>query len=304
MSRGDLFRFVLFTTSRTPDIHNGIALNSLTTKTLNYQEYIPSEALRGYVKCYYLYESTAIQPFYDRAFATGCVEIMFNLDGAQWETEKDGKFVQTARIEIWGQVIRPLPLRLAGRSRLMGIRFHSYSAALLFHEDMSLFNDQVIDLHSVMGKSVGDLYERLLNTPALHERLALMDTFLLKRISCVTRKSDKIVLIKQVMSEITHDDFFDNIENVATRHGITPRFLQKVFLQYTGLTPKLYSKINRFQKSLVLIGKGNLSLTSIAHQSGYFDQSHFIREFRTFTGTTPSGFDSESSSAILASPNR
>jgi len=106
------------------------------------------------------------------------------------------------------------------------------------------------------------------------------------------------------MNELTRDDFFDNIENVAARYGITSRYLQKIFLQYTGLTPKLYAKINRFQKSLVLVGRGDLSLTSIAYQSGYFDQSHFIREFRSFTGITPSGFDGENSSAILASPNK
>lgn len=271
---------------------------------LNYQEYIPSEALRSYVKCYYLYESDAGRPITDRAFATGCVEIMFNLDGAQWETEKKGQYIQTARIEIWGQIVRPLPLRLTGKSQMMGIRFHPYGAALFFREDMNLFNDQVLDLGSIPGTSVESLYEQLVNTIHMGTRISLIETFLTQRLTALSVKRDKLFLIKQVMNEITRDDFFDNIENVAARHGISSRYLQKLFLQYTGLTPKLFSKINRFQKSLVLIGQSDLPLTSIAHQSGYFDQSHFIREFRSFTGTTPSGFDTEASSAILASPNK
>jgi AraC-like DNA-binding protein len=271
---------------------------------LNYQEYIPSEVLRDYVKCYYLYASDLTRAIEDKAFATGCVEIMFNLDGTQWETQKNDGFTKTAKVEVWGQILRPLPLRLTGKSTMMGIRFHPYGAALFLNEDLSLLNDLVIDLSSVMGKSVEDLYNRLRDTSGTLDRIALIESFLLKRLGQIQHKKDKTTLVRRVMHELTRDDFFDNIENVAARHGITSRYLQKVFLQHTGLTPKLYSKINRFQKSLVLIGKGNLPLTSIAYQSGYFDQSHFIREFRTFTGTTPSGFDAELSSAILASPNK
>lgn len=271
---------------------------------LNYQEYVPSETLRSYVKCYYLYESDAGHPVLDRAFATGCIEIMFNLDGAQWECQKDGKYNQTARIEIWGQVIRPLPLRLKGKSQMMGIRFHPYGAALFLRDDMSLFNDQIVDLGSVMGEPVERLYEQLANAPHIGTRITLIEAFLTQRLKAISVKHDKIFLIREVMNELTHDDFFDNIENVASRHGVSARYLQKLFLQYTGLTPKLFSKINRFQKSLVLIGRNTLPLTSIALQSGYFDQSHFIREFRSFTGTTPSGFDTNASSAILASSNK
>jgi AraC-like DNA-binding protein len=103
---------------------------------------------------------------------------------------------------------------------------------------------------------------------------------------------------------LKQDDFFDNIENVASRYGISSRYLQKLFLQYTGLTPKLYHKINRFQKSLVLVSKKNMPLTSIAYDCGYFDQSHFIRDFKSFTGFLPSAGIIENSSAILASPNK
>ena len=103
------------------------------------------------------------------------------------------------------------------------------------------------------------------------------------------------------MDELKQKDFFDNIENVASRYGITSRYLQKLFLQYTGLTPKLYTKINRFQNSLRLVTQNNNSLTSIAYDCGYFDQSHFIREFKSFTGLTPSGYTSAGSSITLLS---
>jgi len=62
----------------------------------------------------------------------------------------------------------------------------------------------------------------------------------------------------------------------------------------------LFRKISRFQKSLYLLANNNDSLTSIAHHCGYFDQSHFIKDFKEFTGTTPSEFHLESSTELIA----
>jgi len=270
---------------------------------MNYQEYTPSPALRDYVKCYYLYESDT-SLVNDKALATGCLEVMFNLSGYQWESLQMGSYVKTARVEIWGQVVRPVSLQLSGRSCMMGIRFHPYGAAAFLREDISVLNDQIIDLTSVLGKPVEGFYDQLIETPSIASRIALIDKFLINRLSHFDGKMDKITLIKRVINEITCDDFSDNMENVAMRYGITARYLQKIFLQHTGLTPKLYSKINRFQKSLVLISRRNLPLTTIALDSGYFDQSHFIREFKAFSGMTPSSFDADKTSAVLASPNK
>lgn len=271
---------------------------------MNYQEYIPSDALRNYVKCYYVFETDGQQIISDHAFATGCIEVMFNLHGSHWKTEVRGKFIQTSRVELWGQIIRPLPLRLAGKSLMLGIRFHPMGASLFLNDDVSLFNDQVADLRSVMGATLDELYQQLQDAHHIKARINLLETFVHSRIALAAKRKDMSMLVKMVMNELTMDDFFDNIDNVASRYGITSRYLQKVFRQHTGLTPKLFSKINRFQKSLALIGNSDMSLTSIAYQSGYFDQSHFIREFRTFTGNTPSRLDVENTSAILASPNK
>jgi AraC-like DNA-binding protein len=104
-----------------------------------------------------------------------------------------------------------------------------------------------------------------------------------------------VAIVNGVLNDLRQEDFFHNIETVAARYGITARYLQKLFLQYTGLTPKLYSKINRFQNSLRLITQNDCSLTSIAYDCGYADQSHFIREFKSFTGLTPSGYMVDSS---------
>jgi AraC-like DNA-binding protein len=143
----------------------------------------------------------------------------------------------------------------------------------------------------------------LLETPSWPQRLSLLEDFLWRRLLWSEKRHTKVTMVDRVMHEIRQPGFFDNIENVAARYGITSRYLQKLFVQYTGLTPKLYSKIHRFQNSLQLVIRNESPLTAIAYDCGYFDQSHFIREFKSFTGITPSGYMPDQSSVTLAASN-
>jgi AraC-like DNA-binding protein len=232
------------------------------------------------------------------------MEVMFTLQGPQWQTRKNGSFTTTAPVELWGQILRPLSFRVSGRSEIFGIRFYPATAAFLLREDINCFNNEIIDLAGVVGNSVMVLLGKLQEAQSVHHQVALIEDFLTKKLIAYPKTIDKLNLVRRVMNEITQKDFFDNIKNVAARHRITSRYLQKVFVQCTGLSPKLFIQINRFQNSLVLLGMQSLSLTAVAYECGYCDQSHFIREFKSFTGFAPSRFAPENSTAILASPNK
>lgn len=271
---------------------------------MQYQEYKPAKALDSYVKCYYTLECGEACVLEDDAFATGCMEIMFTLQGSPWKTKTNGACNNTAAAGLWGQILEPLSFSVTGRSVVFGIRFFPSSAAFLLQEDINQFNNEVLDLTSVLGNSVSDLYAKLQEAKSVQQQIDWVDTYLINRIQRHPKTIQKIELVQQVMKELTHKDFFDNIDNVASRYGITARYLQKIFVQHTGLTPKLFTRINRFQNSLVLLGKGTIPLTTVAYESGYYDQSHFVREFKSFTGRSPSVFEVDKSTATLASPNK
>jgi AraC-like DNA-binding protein len=229
---------------------------------------------------------------------------MFNLGTGRWETTTGNGFTTTPSIELWGQIIQPLTFRSIGNNVMFGIRFFPHTASIFFNESIHLFNNKVTDLSDVARISINELYARLQETVLLSKRIELVEAFLLNRLSHVGKKLHYVTLIGSVMNELHQQAFYDNIENVASGYGVTARYLQKIFLQYTGLTPKLYSKIHRFQNSLQLVAQKDMSLTSIAYECGYFDQSHFIRDFKSFTGAVPSGFNPENTSAMLISPNK
>ena len=270
---------------------------------MTYREFSPSDNLKAFVKCFYLteYDSNVVQ---DKAFATGNIELMFNIGSGSFQAGRDGSFQTTPGIELWGQIINPLDFKSLGSNKMLGIRFHPHTASLILGDDVHAFNDQVSDFSDLAGSEVRNLHERLLHSQSLKEQLALLETFLMKKVAAFQKKNSKFLIVNNVITEMRSEDFCDDIQNVAFRYGISSRYLQKLFIQFTGITPKLYYKIARFQKSLLLAGAKDRSLTSIAYQSGYFDQSHFIRDFKLFTGDLPSAFDGTGSSAILASPYR
>ena len=263
---------------------------------MDYKEIIPDSRLKPYVKCYYVYESNSAAAFEDTVFPSGCMEIIFNLGTGHWQTSAGNN----PPIELWGQITQPLAIRSIGRNTMLGIRFLPHGAARFLEEKADLFNNQVVDYRDIAGKSAAALHQKLLNTTAENQRICLIETYLLEKLARPNIQSDKLAVVHNVIHELQKQDFFDNINNVASRYGISSRYLQKLFLQYTGLTPKLYSKINRFQQSLRLVTRQETPLTSIAYDCGYFDQSHFIREFRSFTGLTPSGYTLQSSPITTA----
>lgn len=269
-----------------------------------YQEYTPGKLLQPFVKCYYLYESDTDGVLEDKALATGCIELMFNLGTGRWQTISGGHATTTPMIELWGQIIEPLHFRSQGKNTMLGARFYPHTASLFLQPNISEFNNQVTDYTAIADKAVQTLHQQLLEAGTTRARLALLEAYLLQRLTQLEKKLPKPRLIGKVIEEMQQSDFFDNINNVADRYGITSRYLQKLFLQHTGLTPKLYNQVHRFQNSLQLIAQQHQSLTAIAYACGYFDQSHFIREFKSFAGVNPSAFDTANTSAVLISANQ
>jgi AraC-like DNA-binding protein len=257
---------------------------------MKYREISPSAPLKPYVKNFFYFETDTPVEIQDVVFPSGYMEFVFNLGEGIWKTAKDGIFSKTPPIELWGQLTKPLAVKTQGKNVMLGIRFLAHSASYFLKEDASELNDRIEDLGYLAGESVQILYGRLHEEKNLNKRVTLIENFLLRRIAISDRKFERIGIVGQVIDEMTASHFAEPVQKIANRHNISPRYMQKLFLQHAGVTPKLFGKIGRFQQSLQLVTTNGTSLTSIAYDCGYFDQSHFIREFKSFTGLTPSAF--------------
>jgi AraC-like DNA-binding protein len=259
-----------------------------------FQEFTPSARLSTLVKSFFYFESD-VRPMSDVVFPGGNMEVVFNLGSGVWKTASRGRFVQTPKIEIWGQLTQPLQVRSEGLNKMLGARFFAAGAAAFFRENLSELNDDVSDARAVFGKEIDRVHEQLLNLSSMTQRVALLEKFLLDQIISVDDKASasgaaRVTLVRKIARELQHGVFAGDIKALASRHDVSPRYLQQLFLQHTGVTPKLFHKISRFQASLKLVTRQEKSLTTIAYDCGYADQSHFIREFKSFTGLTPSSY--------------
>lgn len=257
---------------------------------MNFQEVQATEKLRQYIKCYYFFESVNDGEFDDIVFPSGLMEIVFNLGEGTWEIFRDGSFNLTPKVELWGQISKPLHIRSKGRHSMLGIKFLPHTPSCFLKDDISRYNNKVFDLRAIMGLSVGTVHSKLLETPNMSKRIELIEDFLLKILSDSDKEVSKVDKVRHILSNIGASATERNISSIAFEHGITSRYLHKLIHQYTGLSPKSIDKINRFQRSLKLMAKNEQPLTSIAYDCGYFDQSHFIRDFRSFTNITPSAY--------------
>ena len=75
---------------------------------------------------------------------------------------------------------------------------------------------------------------------------------------------------------------------LARHSGLSERYIQKLYLANIGISPAAFTAVVRFNRSLHQVLHTSASLTAIAYECGYYDQAHFIKEFRKFTGITPS----------------
>jgi AraC-like DNA-binding protein len=265
-----------------------------------FQEIKPSAALKPFVKCFYFYDSGPLDAFSDTVYPSGNMEMVFNLGNGHWQFHKNNDFYTTAPVELWGQVTKPLAVKSTGANTMLGIRFYSHSMAYFSEENMKALNNDTIDAADLFGPTLRTLHTQLLDTTDLRTRITLLEQYLLARLQVSTRRQAKLKFVGEIVNSLKYNFSTERIAAVSSRNNITPRYLAMLFSEYTGLQPKLLCKINRFNYSLNLIQSQEQDLTSIAYDAGYFDQSHFIKEFKLFTGLTPHTFTTNASALNLA----
>jgi hypothetical protein len=129
---------------------------------MHYKEFAPNGILKNYVQCYFICEADTAVITEDKVFATGFVEIMFNLGTDGPQKIVNGGLINEPRVQLWGQTIQPFTFASFGKHAMFGIRFFAHTAACFFDEPIAEFNDQVIDFYDVAGGEVGELHSRLM----------------------------------------------------------------------------------------------------------------------------------------------
>ncbi len=147
----------------------------------------------------------------------------------------------------------------------------------------------ILDLHHVFGSSAGRLLDQVRGSTTWTERFDAVDSFLLAAAAKGPRPAPEVASAYELLTRGRSEPV--RVAEVASEVGWSHQHLITRFTQQVGLTPKRVARIARFERIVARAARRDTSdWGRLAAEHGYADQSHLIRDFHTFAGTTPSRF--------------
>ncbi|WP_300878737.1 helix-turn-helix transcriptional regulator [uncultured Duncaniella sp.] len=191
---------------------------------------------------------------------------------------------EQARFSISGQVNFPAKIQSSGDVETIVVVFYPHAIGTVFNIPLSSFYNEEIDGYSLGDKTLNALADDVLNAEDSTEAIKMIEKCLWSRLA-----ESEIYNFKRVGVSLTQlfSDKSISVESMAQIACLSRKQFDRVFFKAVGMKPKEYSSVVRFQKSLWLMQNGNRDFADIAYSCGYADQSHFIRECRRYSGTTP-----------------
>ncbi len=250
-----------------------------------YKEQPPSPNLAGYIKRFWSLEYDAAgepaEP--ETVLPDGCPEIVFNLSDRFQRLHPTGPEFQPLTL-FAGQMSRSIAIQPTGCVRLFGVRFHPAGTSALFDFPLSELNDQIMDLRAT-GFDAVELEEKIHLGRSFADRIALFESFFCAKLA---RLRHVETTAAQAVRMIVNRGGTIPVGGLSLSLGLSERTLERYFKQVVGISPKMLSRVVRFQGLLDLVQNAKTpGFLDASLELGYFDQSHAIREFREFSGTTP-----------------
>ena len=248
-----------------------------------YETFDPPPRLAPYVRFFWVLEAEIApgEQFVHRSMADGCVEIVFHYRGTFDEVGVSGP-APLSGIQAQSTVFRRFST--CETFGIFGAYLYPFAIPRLFSFPASDFTDLSPDLESVFGQEGRALEQRMIAANNNESRVSIASEFFERKLDTVSRE---LSVIHHAVHDILDADGCVNIVEMARRHSLSTRQFERKFKEFAGLSPKLYSRIVRFQAATQHKLTGVRDLTEIAYACGYYDQSHFIKDFRQFSGYTP-----------------
>jgi|SRR4051812_34360979 AraC-like DNA-binding protein len=173
----------------------------------------------------------------------------------------------------------------SGRGRVFGVKFRPGAFRPFYGRPVSELTDQTVPLATVWGPAAGALGADLERAPDLDSLVAVAERHLRARWPA---PDPEVAVVGQIVRALLHDRSVTRVEEVSARFGIRPRTLQRLFQRYVGVSPKWVLRRYRLHEAAARLAEGtDTSWADVAVELGYFDQSHFIRDFTREIGMTP-----------------
>lgn len=255
---------------------------------MKYEQILPPDNLKNYVQYFWTLESPCADPL-PQAFgplADGCPGIIFQ--ESKYGLFHDQENKPLPQIFLYGQTIKRTRINLIGKFNTVGVCFFPNALKSVFGFDANELTDTCLDLDLLSSR----LPEQLINTPLPYDQIEILSSFICSKIRKTDRKRDEIT--HYALHQIMGSRGLLALKDLQKDLQLSERSFERRFNQFVGISPKLFSKVCRFQASLRQLKSNRYNkLSDIAYDNGYSDQSHFIRTFKEFSGFSPHQFQKQ-----------
>lgn len=249
--------------------------------------YRPAPPLDQFIEQLWYWQGTPPAHTRDRIMPNGCASLIVNLaedEIRDYTGSNDDEVQRYPGSVLVGAYSKYTVIDTREQHAVLGVSFRPGGMAPFFAPAADELHNAHASLRDLWGSRGETLRERVLHAATPQARLKVVEAELLHQ---ALRPLQRRAEIDYVMSQLNlRQDH--SIAELSRRAGLSARRITRLFELETGLTPKLYARIRRFERAFRLMGAVQVAGTDLAQQCGYFDQSHFIRECRDISGFTPS----------------
>ena len=249
-------------------------------------KFIIKNDLEPFVNCIMVDENNA-EDAYTKIplYADGYPGIMFQQSANGFFLFPRGK--QLSELFLYGQTLMPVSLEAEGRHRFVVFQLYPFASKYLLGVDPKVLNDDCYDLLQLTHINIQAYYQRLIDAQSLENQINIISELMVELI-----ENNDLPLNDQIqyaISLILEQEGNIRINEILPQIYMSERTFERKFIAQVGLTPKQFARIIQFQSSLNRLNKANFDkLVEVGFDSGFSDQSHFIRTFKNYTGQTPS----------------
>ena len=240
-----------------------------------------SRTLFGLVQSIWCYQAETTHEF-ELVQPTVNSQLLINLHENELRHWTDTREVlrTTGPVGAQGLLTSPVLIDTQQKRNVCGVEFTSFGLSAFVDSSASGFTDSIVDATEFWGQKTLALRNKLIRKTDPAERCQLIESFLTGQ---PVHHSGENKLIEDILCLIRTGMTLSAIRDKA---GLSQRAFYTLFEKRIGVRPKTYARIERFSATLEPLSD-NAALIDIALDKGFSDQAHFTREFRTFTGNTP-----------------
>lgn len=263
--------------------------NSETTGfDLTYKRHIPGEPLRPYIEDLYYFDGPPPHPRL-KVLPMPSLNLMVNLGRpfrfSPMDVQQETLCTESWWVGIWSTYhVVEWPQQV----RFFGVHFKPGGVYPFLKLPLSELHNQVVPLDSMWGTFANQIREQLYEAPSVEAGFTLLEHLLCCRLGEAPYGLD---VVEYGIGEIARQCGQISILSLSDQIGISQNHLSTQFKRMVGITPKELARFYRFAHVLHSIDPAQQpNWMMLAHRCGYYDQSHFNKDFFTFTGHTPTDY--------------